>query len=124
MQIDEDGTEVWALTFNGTVPGPMIVVHEGDYVEVTLQNLATNLMEHNIDFHAATGALGGGALTKIQPGEQVVLRWKAIKPGVFVYHCAPGDIMIPYHVDPWHERRHHGAAARGPEGCRGQALHL
>lgn len=98
MQVDDEGTEIWALTFNGSVPGPMIVVHEGDYVEVTLQNVATNLMEHNIDFHSATGALGGGALTKIQPGEQVVLRWKAIKPGVFVYHCAPGDIMIPYHV--------------------------
>ena len=98
MQIDEDGTEIWALTFNGSVPGPMMVVHEGDYAEIKLQNLATNLMEHNIDFHAATGALGGGALTKVQPGEEVVLRWKATKPGVFVYHCAPGDIMIPYHV--------------------------
>ena len=98
MVIDSEGTEVWALTFNGTVPGPMIVVHEGDYVELTLKNLATNLMEHNIDFHASTGALGGGALTKVLPGEQAVLRWKAVKPGVFVYHCAPGDIMIPYHV--------------------------
>jgi nitrite reductase (NO-forming) len=98
MQIDDEGTEVWALTFNGTVPGPMIVVHEGDYVEVTLQNLPGNSMEHNIDFHSATGALGGGALTKVMPGEQAVLRWKATKPGVFVYHCAPGDIMIPYHV--------------------------
>jgi len=98
MPVDDDGNEIWALTFNGSVPGPMIVVHEGDYVEVTLQNLATNLMEHNIDFHSATGALGGGALTKVQPGEQVVLRWKATKAGTFVYHCAPGDIMIPYHV--------------------------
>jgi nitrite reductase (NO-forming) len=98
MEIDDEGTELWALTYNGSVPGPMIVVHEGDYVELTLQNLKTNLMEHNIDFHAATGALGGGALTKVQPGEEVVLRWKAIKPGVFVYHCAPGDVMIPYHV--------------------------
>jgi nitrite reductase (NO-forming) len=98
MVIDGEGTEVWALTFNGSVPGPMIVVHEGDYVELTLQNLATNLMEHNIDFHASTGALGGGALTKVLPGEQAVLRWKAVKSGVFVYHCAPGDIMIPYHV--------------------------
>lgn len=98
MQVDDDGTEIWALTFNGSVPGPMMVVHEGDYVEVKLQNLATNLMEHNIDFHSATGALGGGALTKVQPGEEVVLRWKATKPGVFIYHCAPGDIMIPYHV--------------------------
>ena len=98
MVIDTEGTEVWALTFNGSVPGPMIVVHEGDYVELMLKNLATNLMEHNIDFHAATGGLGGGALTKVLPGEQTVLRWKAVKPGVFVYHCAPGDIMIPYHV--------------------------
>jgi nitrite reductase (NO-forming) len=98
MVIDKDGTEVWALTYNGSVPGPIIVVHEGDYVEVTLVNLATNLMEHNVDFHASTGALGGGALTKVLPGEQTVLRWKAVKQGVFVYHCAPGDVMIPYHV--------------------------
>ncbi len=96
--IDKDGTEIWAFAYNGSVPGPLIVAHEGDYVELTLKNLPTNAMEHNIDFHASTGALGGGALTKILPGEQCVLRWKAIKPGVFVYHCAPGDVMIPYHV--------------------------
>ena len=98
MELDDAGTTVWALTYNGSVPGPMIVVHEGDYVEVTLQNPASNRMEHNVDFHAATGALGGGALTIVQPGEQAVIRWKAVKPGVFVYHCAPGDLMIPYHV--------------------------
>ncbi len=96
--IDKEGTEIWAFAYNGSVPGPMIVAHEGDYVELTLKNLPTNAMEHNIDFHASTGALGGGALTKVLPGEEVVLRWKAIKPGVFVYHCAPGDVMIPYHV--------------------------
>ena len=98
LVIDDEVTEVWALTYNGSVPGPMIVVHEGDYVEVTLRNLPANLMEHNVDFHSATGALGGGALTKVLPGEQAILRWKAIKPGVFVYHCAPEGIMIPYHV--------------------------
>ena len=98
MVIDDEGTEVWALTYNGSVPGPLIVVHEGDYVELTLRNLPTNMMEHNIDFHASTGALGGGALTKVLPGEQTVLRWKATKPGVFVYHCAPEGVMIPYHV--------------------------
>lgn len=98
IEIDGDGTKTWAFAYNGSVPGPLIVCHEGDYVELTLKNPATNLLEHNIDFHASTGALGGGALTKIQPGEQTILRWKAIKPGVFVYHCAPGDVMIPYHV--------------------------
>ena len=98
VEIDDEGTKTWVFAYGGTVPGPLIVCHEGDYVELTLKNPATNLLEHNIDFHASTGALGGGALTKILPGEQCVLRWKATKPGVFVYHCAPGDVMIPYHV--------------------------
>ncbi len=89
---------VQALTFEGTNPGPMIVAHVGDYVELTLKNPKTNSMVHNIDFHAATGALGGGGLTHVNPGEQVVLRFKATKAGVFVYHCAPGGAMIPYHV--------------------------
>ena len=96
--IDADGTRVQAMTFNGSIPGPLMVVHEGDYVELTLVNPATNSMPHNIDFHAATGGLGGGGLTLVNPGEQVVLRWKATRPGVFVYHCAPGGEMTPWHV--------------------------
>lgn len=98
MVIDGEGTEVWALTFNGSVPGPMIVVHQDDYVELTLINPAENAMEHNIDFHASTGALGGGSLTDVSPGEECVLRFRASKAGTFVYHCAPGGAMIPYHV--------------------------
>ena len=96
--IDNAGTEINALMFNDSIPGPLIICHEGDYVELTLQNPNGNLLGHNIDFHASTGALGGGALTHVQPGEQVLLRWKAIKPGTFIYHCAPGGSMIPYHV--------------------------
>lgn len=96
--IDDDGAEIDALMFNNSIPGPLIICHEGDYVELTLKNPAGNFFEHNIDFHASTGALGGGALTHVQPGEQVLLRWKAIKPGTFIYHCAPGGSMIPYHV--------------------------
>ncbi len=99
MTVDEDtGATVWALTYNGSVPGPLIIAHEGDYIECTLVNPASSQLEHNIDFHAATGALGGGGLTHVFPGEEVVLRWKATKPGTFVYHCAPGGEMIPYHV--------------------------
>jgi nitrite reductase (NO-forming) len=96
--IDDEGTKIHAMTFNGSIPGPLMVVHEGDYVEVTLINPATNTMPHNVDFHAATGALGGGTLTLVNPGEQAVLRWKATRPGVFIYHCAPGGEMIPLHV--------------------------
>lgn len=92
------GVFVQAMTFNGSNPGPMMVVHEGDYVELTLKNLTTNSLVHNIDFHASTGAMGGGELTMVAPGQQVTLRFKATRAGVFVYHCAPGGIMIPYHV--------------------------
>lgn len=98
IEIAPDGTKTWAMTFNGSVPGPMIVVHEDDFVELTLVNPATNTLQHNIDFHAATGALGGGGLTLVNPGEEAVLRFQATKTGVFVYHCAPGGVMIPLHV--------------------------
>lgn len=99
MVVDEDtGASVWALTYNGSVPGPLIICHEGDMVELTLRNPSDSQMEHNIDFHASTGALGGGGLTHVYPGEECVLRWKATKPGCFTYHCAPGGAMIPYHV--------------------------
>jgi nitrite reductase (NO-forming) len=96
--IDEAGTTIPGLTYNGSIPGPLMVVHEGDYVEVTFVNSATNTMMHTIDFHAATGALGGAALTQVNPGEQAVLRWKATRAGVFIYHCAPGGSMTPLHV--------------------------
>lgn len=97
VAIDDDGTETWVMTFNGTVPGPLLVVHEGDYVELTLINPITNVLDHNIDFHASTGAMGGGSLTVISPGEKVILRFKADRPGTFVYHCAAPS-MVPWHV--------------------------
>jgi nitrite reductase (NO-forming) len=50
MVIDNQGTTIQAMTFNGSIPGPMMVVHQNDYVEVTLVNPATNTMAHNIDF--------------------------------------------------------------------------
>jgi nitrite reductase (NO-forming) len=114
LVVDQEGTTINAMTFQGTIPGPLIVVHQDDYVELTLVNRARrppgvekpehwagfpgNLMSHNIDFHAATGALGGAGLTLIAPGQEAILRFKATRPGVFVYHCAPGGAMIPYHV--------------------------
>lgn len=92
------GDSTWGFTFNGTVPGPMIVVHQNDFVELTLKNPATNTQTHNLDFHAATGAMGGGDFTTVNPGQQAILRFRATRPGVFVYHCAPGGKMVPIHV--------------------------
>lgn len=95
--IDDKGTTMQAMTFNGSMPGPTMVVHEGDYVEITLINPKTSAMPHNIDVHAATGALGGAKLTDVAPGEQATLRFKADRSGVWVYHCAP-EGMVPWHV--------------------------
>ncbi len=95
--IDDKGTTMQAMTFDGSMPGPTMVVHQGDYVELTLVNPTTSAMPHNIDFHAATGALGGGKLTNVNPGQQVTLRFKADRSGAFVYHCAP-DGSVAWHV--------------------------
>ena len=102
------GVFVWQMAFNNSVPGPVPVVFQWDWVNLTLVNGTTdtirfqqpvvNTLVHNIDFHAATGALGGGGLTQVAPGQEVGLLWRAVKAGFFVYHCAPGGQMVPYHV--------------------------
>lgn len=97
MVIDDEGTSFQALTFEGSMPGPTMVVHQGDYVELTLVNPDTNSMPHNIDFHAASGAMGGAELTFVNPGEQATLRFEATRAGVFLYHCAPAG-MTAWHV--------------------------
>src|SRR5262245_56829165 len=49
VTIDDAGTKLQAMTFNGSIPGPLMVVHEGDYVEVTLVNPATSTLPHHLD---------------------------------------------------------------------------
>lgn len=95
MQVADDAY-VQAMSFNGTVPGPMIVVHQEDYVELTLVNPTSSTMLHNIDFHASSGALGGADLTKVNSGEEVVLRFKATKPRYDrAYYIGEQDYYIP-----------------------------
>lgn len=79
-EVDDEGTTIWAMSFNGSTSRPLMVVHEGDYVELTLINLDTNLMAHSIDFHAATGA----QLTEVNPSDKAVLRFKAAKTGAIM----------------------------------------
>lgn len=94
--ISEVASGVYAnfWTYNGQVPGPMLRVKEGDTVEVSLTNDATSLHHHNIDFHAVTGPGGGAALTDVQPGETKTFLWKAVQPGLYVYHCAMANVSV------------------------------
>lgn len=83
-------------TFNGTVPGPFLRVREGDMVELTLKNDPTSLHMHNIDLHAVNGPGGGASATNVSPGESKTFRFKAMNPGIYVYHCAHPN--VPSHM--------------------------
>lgn len=79
-------------TYNGQTPGPMLRIREGDTVELTLTNDPTSLHHHNIDLHAVTGPGGGASVTEVLPGETKTFRWKALNPGLYIYHCAMPNV--------------------------------
>lgn len=81
-------------TFNNTVPGPLFRVREGDIIKVTIKNSDTSLHNHNVDFHAATGPGGGGVVSVVAPGKTKVFTFKALNPGLFVYHCAVPNMAV------------------------------
>lgn len=82
------GKSFYFWTYNGTVPGPMVRVMEGDTVVVNLENDAANVHPHNIDFHAVMGPGGGAIVTNVKPGETKTLIFKAMRAGAYAYHCA------------------------------------
>jgi len=74
----------------------MIRVRQGDTVELTLHNALDSPVSHSIDSHGVLGPGGGGKVTQTPPGATSVFQFKAMRPGVFIYHCATP--MIPYHL--------------------------
>jgi nitrite reductase (NO-forming) len=83
-------------TFNGKVPGPFVRVRVGDTVDVHLKNSADSNMIHSVDFHAATGPGGGAAALQVDPGAEKSMTFKALIPGLYVYHCATP--MVAEHI--------------------------
>src|SRR3989344_4523642 len=79
-------------TFDGTVPGPFLRVREGDTITLSLHNDPSSLHMHSIDLHAVTGPGGGATVTDVAPGEEKTLRFKALNPGLYVYHCAHPNV--------------------------------
>ena len=91
-----DGTTYTYWTFDGSVPGPLVRVREGDTVELTLRNEDGSSNPHSIDLHAVNGPGGGAGATQVAPGEDASFTFRAENPGVYVYHCATPH--IPTHV--------------------------
>jgi nitrite reductase (NO-forming) len=71
-------------------------VRTGDTVRIRLSNARSSLNMHSIDLHAVTGPGGGAAVTQIMPGEEGAFEWKALNPGLYVYHCATPH--VPVHI--------------------------
>lgn len=71
-------------TFNGSVPGPVFRVRQGDEVHVTFVNRTA--LAHSIDFHAATTPWNIW-YQPVAPGKTLRFTFVARSPGVFMYHC-------------------------------------
>lgn len=87
-----DGTTYTFFTFDGQVPGPMLRIKVGDTVELILQNATSSAFPHSIDLHAVTGPGGGAVFTQTNPGDTTSFSFKALNPGLYVYHCATPSV--------------------------------
>jgi len=86
LQIDHAGTKHSMWTFNGTIPGPLVRVTQGDTIDFKLTNDPANKNSHSMDFHAGRFDV----LTEfeaIKPGDTHSFTFKAEHPGVWIYHC-------------------------------------
>ena len=87
-----DGVDYTFWTFGGNVPGKFIRIRQNDQVEFHLMNRPDSKMPHNIDLHAVTGPGGGAAASFTAPGHESVFSFKALNPGLYVYHCATAPV--------------------------------
>jgi nitrite reductase (NO-forming) len=70
----------------------MLRVKEGDTVQIDLSNNKDSKAVHSIDLHAVTGGFGGGEHTPVAPGQTKSITFKAMNPGLYVYHCATPSV--------------------------------
>ncbi|WP_235893579.1 copper-containing nitrite reductase [Cognatilysobacter lacus] len=91
-----DGSTYRYWTFDNKVPGPFLRIRLGDTVNVNLSNAPDSVNIHSIDFHAVTGPGGGAAVTQVAPGQTKSFTFKALNPGLYVYHCATP--MVAHHI--------------------------
>ena len=84
------GVRFQGWTFDGTAPGPVIHVRQGDMVDVTLVN--GGAIPHSIDFHAALTA-PNVSFASVPAGGSLHFRFRAETPGAFMYHCGTPPVL-------------------------------
>src|SRR4030065_306553 len=61
-----------------------------------MRNEPSSAFVHSVDLHAVNGPGGGAVHTQVQPGETKAFTFKALNPGIYVYHCATPS--VPHHI--------------------------
>ena len=105
-----DKVSVTAFTYNGTVPGPMIRVTEGDQVRIVVKNELpdpTTIHWHGVEVPNAMDGVPGVTQDPIKPGETFTYEFTAKPAGTFMYHSHfEGDVQVsaglyaPLIIDP------------------------
>jgi FtsP/CotA-like multicopper oxidase with cupredoxin domain len=105
-----DDVAVTAWTYNGTVPGPMIRVTQGDQVRIVFTNNLpepTTVHWHGILVPNAMDGVPGITQDPILPGETFIYEFTANPSGTFMYHSHfESDAQIglglyaPFIIDP------------------------
>lgn len=105
-----DGVNVTAYTYNGTVPGPMIRVTEGDAVRIVVKNELddpTTIHWHGVEVPNAMDGVPDVTQAPIQPGESFTYEFIAKPAGTFMYHSHfEGDVQVsaglyaPFIIEP------------------------
>jgi len=84
------GHAVEAWTFNGQVPGPSLVVREGDLVEVELINRdiekGVTVHWHGVDVPNAEDGVPGVTQDAVMPGQSHIYRFVVNETGTHWYH--------------------------------------
>jgi FtsP/CotA-like multicopper oxidase with cupredoxin domain len=93
-----DSVAVTAYTYNGTVPGPMIRVTEGDQIRIVVKNElpdATTIHWHGVEVPNAMDGVPGVTQDPIEPGETFTYEFTAKPAGTFMYHSHfEGDVQV------------------------------
>ena len=79
------GVKYNAMVFNGTIPGPVVAIDQGDTLQITLRN--DGKLVHSMDFHAGFGASKANS-GPVKPGESKTWELQGVYPGAFFYHCS------------------------------------
>lgn len=88
----EKGVRLHMWTFDGTVPGPVLYLQQGDQVTLRLHNIDPHMV-HSIDLHAAMTA-PNVSFADVPPGQTKTIHFVAAVPGVFMYHCAAMPMAV------------------------------